>query len=184
MQNLTTNSANRPKWNASADPNLADVCVKGQGSPALPSFGCIVFVPTGDGVTRKEYRISGTASPSDATIYRSTLLGIHAALDLLDREAYAAEIILRSDLTSIRLGLTGHLHNWKARGGLGTNKNPIKDWDLWDRLWERVHARAVTFRHPEKRAIMRAGALAYDVMPGQGTITSLNSAGAADVLVQ
>jgi len=100
----------------------------------------------------------------ETTNNRMELMAAIAALESLKRPV---PVVLTTDSTYVRDGITKWIHNWKKNGWRTANKKPVKNADLWQRLdaalkdheirWEWVKGHA---GHPEnERAdeLARAG---------------------------
>jgi len=100
----------------------------------------------------------------ETTNNRMELMAAIAALESLKRPV---PVVLTTDSTYVRDGITKWIYNWKKNGWRTANKKPVKNADLWQRLdaalkdheirWEWVKGHA---GHPEnERAdeLARAG---------------------------
>ena len=76
-----------------------------------------------------EKEISG--AEAETTNNRMELMAAIAALEALTRPA---EVVLTTDSTYVRDGITSWIHNWKRKGWKTANKKPVKNQDLWRRL--------------------------------------------------
>jgi ribonuclease HI len=120
--------------------------------------------------TEKELK----GAEAQTTNNRMELMAAIAALESLKRPL---PVDLYTDSQYLRLGITGWIHGWKKNGWKTSDKKPVKNVDLWQRLelaanlhkvnwhWVKGHA-----GHPENE---RADALA------RAAIAELR-AGAAD----
>ena len=89
----------------------------------------------------------------ETTNNRMELMAAIAALESLKR---AVPVVLTTDSTYVKDGITKWIHNWKKNGWRTANKKPVKNADLWQRLeaaladhdvrWEWVKGHA---GHPE-----------------------------------
>lgn len=89
----------------------------------------------------------------ETTNNRMELMAAIAALESLKRPV---PVVLTTDSTYVRDGITKWIHNWKKNGWRTANKKPVKNADLWQRLdaalkdheirWEWVKGHA---GHPE-----------------------------------
>jgi ribonuclease HI len=62
---------------------------------------------------------------------RMELFAAIAALETLKRPA---QVKLHTDSTYLRDGITKWIHNWKRNGWRTSDKKPVKNADLWQRL--------------------------------------------------
>lgn len=110
----------------------------------------------------KERELSG--GEADTTNNRMELL---AAINALETLARPSVITIVTDSAYVKNGVTGWIHGWKRNGWKTSNKKPVKNVELWQRLdaaqadhqvtWEWVKGHA---GHPEnERAdeLARAG---------------------------
>lgn len=67
----------------------------------------------------------------DTTNNRMELLAAISALEALRRPA---SIDLYTDSQYVRGGITGWIHNWKRNGWKTSDRKPVKNVDLWQRL--------------------------------------------------
>lgn len=76
---------------------------------------------------RKEY----AGGEAHTTNNRMELLAAIEALEALKRPC---RVDLFTDSQYLRQGVTGWIHNWKARGWRTADKKPVKNEDLWRRV--------------------------------------------------
>lgn len=69
----------------------------------------------------------------DTTNNRMELTAAIVALEALHERC---RVVLHTDSTYVREGITTWIHNWKARGWKTSAKKPVKNVDLWRRLDE------------------------------------------------
>jgi ribonuclease HI len=115
----------------------------------------------GDTVLR-ERELNG--GERETTNNRMELLAAIAALEALSRPS---KITIVTDSAYVKNGVTGWIHGWKRNGWRTSNKKPVKNVDLWERLDKAQHRHDVTWEwvkghagHPEnERAdeLARAG---------------------------
>lgn len=98
---------------------------------------------------------------SDTTNNRMELMAAIAALESLTRRC---RVDLTTDSTYVKNGITTWISNWKRRGWTTSDKKPVKNQDLWQRLDAAVQEHDVRWHwvrghtgHPENE---RADALA------------------------
>ena len=62
---------------------------------------------------------------------RMELTAVIEALSALNRQS---DVVLYTDSQYVRQGITAWIHNWKNRGWKTTDRKPVKNIDLWQRL--------------------------------------------------
>lgn len=79
-----------------------------------------------------------------------------AAIEALNALTRPSVVVVTTDSTYVRDGITSWLANWKRRGWLTAAKKPVKNKDLWMALDEAVSRHEVTWEwvkghagHPE-----------------------------------
>ena len=110
----------------------------------------------------KERELSGGAP--ETTNNQMELMAAIMALETLER---ASVVTVVTDSAYVKNGVTGWIHGWKRNGWRTSNKKPVKNVDLWQRLdaaqarhsvtWEWVKGHA---GHPENEKadeLARAG---------------------------
>jgi len=110
----------------------------------------------------KERELSG--GEADTTNNRMELMAAINALETLER---ASCVTVVTDSAYVKNGVTGWIFGWKRNGWKTSNKKPVKNVDLWQRLDEAQTRHDVTWEwvkghagHPEnERAdeLARAG---------------------------
>ncbi len=93
------------------------------GNPGPGGWGAIL---DGYGKTRE---LKG--GEADTTNNRMELMAAIVALETLTQPC---SVILYTDSTYVRDGITTWIHNWKKRGWKTSAKKPVKNVDLWQRL--------------------------------------------------
>ena len=93
------------------------------GNPGPGGWGAILY---GYGKTRE---LKGREA--DTTNNRMELMAAIVALETLTQPC---SIILHTDSTYVRDGITTWIHNWKKRGWKTSAKKSVKNVDLWQRL--------------------------------------------------
>jgi ribonuclease HI len=129
------------------------------GNPGPGGWGAVLRY----GDTEKE--LSG--GEAETTNNRMELIAAIAALEALTRPM---DVLLTTDSTYVKDGITKWIHGWKRNGWKTAAKKPVKNADLWQRLeaaterhrvewaWVKGHA-----GHPENE---RADELARAGIPG------------------
>ena len=93
------------------------------GNPGLGGWGAILRY---DNV---EKELSGFSKHT--TNNRMELLAAISALESLE---LPSKVVLTTDSTYVKDGITKWIHNWKKRGWKTSNRKPVKNSELWKRL--------------------------------------------------
>ena len=109
------------------------------GNPGPGGWGVLLIAKDGDTVL-KERELSG--GEPDTTNNRMELLAAIQALETLDRPS---DLTVVTDSAYVKNGVTGWIHGWKRNGWKTSNKKPVKNADLWQRLDEAQHRHNVTW---------------------------------------
>ncbi len=131
------------------------------GNPGPGGWGVLLQAKKGDSIL-KERELSG--GEADTTNNRMELMAAINALETLER---ASCVTVVTDSAYVKNGVTGWIFGWKRNGWKTSNKKPVKNVDLWQRLDEAQTRHDVTWEwvkghagHPEnERAdeLARAG---------------------------
>ncbi|EIJ43594.1 ribonuclease HI [Beggiatoa alba B18LD] len=81
----------------------------------------------------KQHEKSLCGGERETTNNRMELLAAIMALESLTRRS---KIRITTDSTYVRDGITKWIHNWIKRGWKTADKNPVKNVDLWQRLYQ------------------------------------------------
>jgi ribonuclease HI len=81
---------------------------------------------------------------AETTNNRMELTAAIRALEALKKKG--ADVVLFTDSTYVRDGITKWIHGWKKRGWKTADKKPVKNEDLWRRLEELADQHAVDWR--------------------------------------
>ncbi len=110
----------------------------------------------------KERELNG--GEAETTNNRMELLAAISALETLERPS---KITIVTDSAYVKNGVTGWIFGWKRNGWKTSNKKPVKNVDLWQRLDEAQERHDVTWEwvkghagHPENEKadeLARAG---------------------------
>jgi ribonuclease HI len=132
------------------------------GNPGPGGWGAML-IASENGKVLKSREFSG--GEADTTNNRMELMAAIAALEALDR---AAALTLVTDSVYVRDGVTRWIHAWKRNGWKTSNRKPVKNVDLWQRLDAAAASHDVEWRwvkghagHPENE---RADELAREGM--------------------
>ena len=131
------------------------------GNPGPGGWGVLLRAMKGDEVL-KERELSGGAA--ETTNNQMELMAAIMALETLER---SSQVTVVTDSAYVKNGVTGWIHGWKRNGWRTSNKKPVKNVELWQRLdaaqarhsvtWEWVKGHA---GHPENEKadeLARAG---------------------------
>ncbi len=131
------------------------------GNPGPGGWGALMIARDGNTVLKERELCGGE---EHTTNNRMELLGAIHALEALERPA---KITVITDSAYVKNGVTSWIHGWKRNGWKTSNKKPVKNVELWQRIdaaqarhdvtWEWVKGHA---GHPEnERAdeLARAG---------------------------
>jgi ribonuclease HI len=131
------------------------------GNPGPGGWGALLIARNGETVLKERELKGGEA---DTTNNRMELLAAINALEALERPS---AITLVTDSAYVKNGVESWIHGWKRNGWKTSNKKPVKNVDLWQRLDEARQRHDVTWEwikghagHPEnERAdeLARAG---------------------------
>ena len=120
------------------------------GNPGPGGWGALLIAKDGDTVIKERELCGGEP---ETTNNRMELLAAIHALESLSR---ASTITVITDSAYVKGGITQWLFGWKKNGWRTSNKKPVKNEDLWQRLdaartrhsvtWEWVKGHA---GHPE-----------------------------------
>ena len=94
------------------------------GNPGPGGWGAVIFDQDD-----KQKNISG--SEKNTTNNRMELL---AAIMSLKKIKSNSEVIIFTDSTYVKNGITEWMKNWKKNGWKNSNKKPVKNKDLWMKL--------------------------------------------------
>jgi len=94
------------------------------GNPGPGGWGAVIFDQD-----NKQKNISG--SEKNTTNNRMELL---AAIMSLKKIKSNSEVIIFTDSTYVKNGITEWMKNWKKNGWKNSNKKPVKNKDLWMKL--------------------------------------------------
>lgn len=129
------------------------------GNPGPGGWGAIL-----DGYG-KTLELKG--AEAETTNNRMELMAAIVALETLTQPC---SIILHTDSTYVRDGITTWIHNWKKRGWKTSAKKPVKNVDLWQRLEAATTRHEIDWRwvkgHAGDPGNERADALANEGMSG------------------
>lgn len=120
------------------------------GNPGPGGWGVLMRAQDGERVV-KERELSG-GEPA-TTNNRMELMAAIAALEALSR---STTITITTDSAYVKNGVTGWIHGWKRNGWKTSDRKPVKNADLWQRLDEARNRHQVTWAwikghagHPE-----------------------------------
>ena len=106
------------------------------GNPGPGGWGAVIFDQDD-----KQRNISG--SEKNTTNNRMELL---AAIMSLKKIKSNSEVIIFTDSTYVKNGITEWMKNWKKNGWKNSNKKPVKNKDLWVKLDKLCEANNVSWK--------------------------------------
>ena len=131
------------------------------GNPGPGGWGALLIAKDGDTVLKSRELKGGEA---DTTNNRMEMLAAINSLETLEKPS---EVTVVTDSAYVKGGITEWIHGWKRRGWKTSNKKPVKNVDLWQRLDEATQRHSVTWEwvkghagHPENEKadeLARAG---------------------------
>ena len=106
------------------------------GNPGPGGWGAVIFDQDD-----KQRNISG--SEKNTTNNRMELL---AAIMSLKKIKSNSKVVIFTDSTYVKNGITEWMRNWKKNGWKNSNKKPVKNKDLWVKLDKLCEANSVTWK--------------------------------------
>ena len=106
------------------------------GNPGPGGWGAVIFDQD-----NKQKNISG--SEKNTTNNRMELL---AAIMSLKKIKTNSEVVIFTDSTYVKNGITEWMKNWKKNGWKNSNKKPIKNKDLWIKLDKLCQSNSVSWK--------------------------------------
>jgi len=135
------------------------------GNPGPGGWGVLLQAKQAGQVIKERELCGGEA---DTTNNRMELLAAITALETLER---ASTITIVTDSAYVKNGVTGWIFGWKRNGWRTSNKKPVKNVELWQRLDNAQERHKVTWQwvkghagHPENEqadALARKGMEPY-----------------------
>lgn len=120
------------------------------GNPGPGGWGVLLQAKQADQVIKERKLCGGEA---DTTNNRMELLAAITALETLERPS---TITIVTDSAYVKNGVTGWIYGWKRNGWKTSNKKPVKNIELWQRLDLAQERHTVTWQwvkghagHPE-----------------------------------
>ena len=120
------------------------------GNPGPGGWGALLIARDGDKVLKERELCGGEA---DTTNNRMELLAAIHVLETLERPSTLTVI---TDSAYVKNGVTSWMHGWKRNGWRTSNKKPVKNVELWQRIDEAQARHDVTWEwvkghagHPE-----------------------------------
>jgi ribonuclease HI len=98
------------------------------GNPGPGGWGVLLRAMDGETVLKERELCGGEA---ETTNNRMELLAAINALEVLER---ASSLTVVTDSAYVKNGVTGWIHGWKRNGWKTSNKKPVKNAELWQRL--------------------------------------------------
>ena len=106
------------------------------GNPGPGGWGAVIFDQN-----NKQKNISG--SEKNTTNNRMELL---AAIMSLKKIKTNSEVVIFTDSTYVKNGITEWMKNWKKQGWKNSSKKPVKNKDLWVKLDKLCEANSVSWK--------------------------------------
>jgi ribonuclease HI len=106
------------------------------GNPGPGGWGAVIFDQD-----NKQKNISG--SEKNTTNNRMELL---AAIMSLKKIKINSEVVIFTDSTYVKNGITEWMKNWKKNGWKNSSKKPVKNKDLWVKLDKLCEANSVSWK--------------------------------------
>ena len=106
------------------------------GNPGPGGWGAVIFDQDD-----KQKNISG--SEKNTTNNRMELL---AAIMSLKKIKTNSEVVIFTDSTYVKNGITEWMKNWKKNGWKNSSKKPVKNKDLWEKLNKLCEANSVSWK--------------------------------------
>ena len=106
------------------------------GNPGPGGWGAVIFDQN-----NKQKNISG--SEKNTTNNRMELL---AAIMSLKKIKTNSEVVIFTDSTYVKNGITEWMKNWKKNGWKNSSKKPVKNKDLWEKLDKLCEANIVSWK--------------------------------------
>ncbi len=132
------------------------------GNPGPGGWGVLLQAHDGDTVVKERALSGGEAA---TTNNRMELMAAIMALETLERPS---SLTIVTDSAYVKNGVTGWIHGWKRNGWKTSNKKPVKNVELWQRLDTAQARHDVTWKwikgHAGHTENERADALAREGM--------------------
>ena len=106
------------------------------GNPGPGGWGAVILDQDS-----KQKNISG--SEKNTTNNRMELL---AAIMSLKKIKNNSEVVIFTDSTYVKNGITEWMKNWKKNGWKNSSKKPVKNKDLWEKLDKLCEANSVSWK--------------------------------------
>jgi len=106
------------------------------GNPGPGGWGAVIFDQDD-----KQKNISG--SEKNTTNNRMELL---AAIMSLRKIKANSEVVIFTDSTYVKNGITEWMKNWKKNGWKNSSKKPVKNKDLWEKLDKLCETNSVSWK--------------------------------------
>ena len=110
------------------------------GNPGPGGWGVLLIAREGDRVVKERELCGGEA---DTTNNRMELLAAISALEALDRPT---SVVMVTDSVYVKNGISEWIAAWKRNGWRTSEKKPVKNIDLWQRLDEAASRHQVTWK--------------------------------------
>ena len=123
------------------------------GNPGPGGWGAVILDQDD-----KQKNISG--SEKNTTNNRMELL---AAIMSLKKIKTNSEVVIFTDSTYVKNGITEWMKNWKKNGWKNSSKKPVKNKDLWEKLDKLCEANSVSWKWVKGHSINEFNNLADEL---------------------
>ena len=123
------------------------------GNPGPGGWGAVILDQDD-----KQKNISG--SEKNTTNNRMELL---AAIMSLKKIKTNSEVVIFTDSTYVKNGITEWMKNWKKNGWKNSSKKPVKNKDLWEKLDKLCEANSVSWKWVKGHSTNRFNNLADEL---------------------
>lgn len=110
------------------------------GNPGPGGWGVLLQAKEGAKIIKERTLQGGEA---DTTNNRMELMAAIMALETLER---ATALTIVTDSAYVKNGVTTWIHGWKRNGWRTSNKKPVKNVELWQRLDDAQSSHDVTWK--------------------------------------
>jgi len=106
------------------------------GNPGPGGWGAII-------IDEKENQINLSGKEKSTTNNRMEIMAPIMALEKIRK---SSEIVIYTDSTYLKNGITIWIRNWEKNGWKSTNKKPVKNKDLWVTLNKLTEKKAIIWK--------------------------------------
>ena len=138
------------------------------GNPGPGGWGVLLVAKNNDKIIKEKELYGGQGDTTNNQMERM------AAIQGLEALKRASSVVLTTDSQYVRQGITQWIHGWKRNGWKTSQKQPVKNKTLWQRLDTAVAKHQVEWHwvkghsgHEENERVDMAANDAIDVMQAQ-----------------